>query len=70
MNSGAWMQIIWATGALILLLGAYRSHNVGAKKTLVLALAWAGIFLIVGLIASVIVAEEAPPSDISTSDLT
>lgn len=70
MNTGAWMQIIWATGALILLLGAYRSHNVGAKKTLVLALAWAGIFLMVGLIASVIVAEEAPSSNMSTSDLT
>lgn len=70
MNSGAWLQIIWATGALVLLLGAYRSHNVGAKKTLVLALAWAGIFLIVGLVASVMAAEEAPSSTISTSDLT
>ncbi|MFC3097772.1 hypothetical protein [Alteraurantiacibacter palmitatis] len=70
MNTGAWIQIIWASGALILLLGAYRSHNVGAKKTLVLALAWAGIFLIAGLIASVIVAEEAPPASYDTTDLT
>ncbi|MFC3099429.1 hypothetical protein [Altererythrobacter lauratis] len=70
MNTGAWLQIIWAAGALILLLGAYRSHNVGAKKTLVLALAWAGIFLLVALVASVIVAGDAPSTSYDTSALT
>jgi hypothetical protein len=55
MNDYGWMQLIWATGALVLILSAYRSHNVGAKKTLVFALAWAGIFLLAGLIASLFV---------------
>jgi len=55
MNGFGWMQLIWAAGALALILGAYRSHNVGARKTLIFALAWAGIFLLAGLIASEIV---------------
>lgn len=54
MNSFGWMQIVWAVGAMVLLVAAYRSHNIGAKKTLVLALVWAGIFLVAGLVASVI----------------
>lgn len=55
MSGFGWTQLIWATGALVLLVSAYRSHNVGGKKTLVFALAWAGIFLLAGLIASAIV---------------
>ena len=55
MSEFGWMQLIWATGALVLILSAYRSHNIGGKKTLVFALAWAGIFLLAGLIASAFV---------------
>lgn len=57
MNSFGWMQIIWAVGALSLLIAAYRSHNVGAKKTLAMALAWAGIFIFAGLVATAIMDE-------------
>lgn len=55
MSGMVWMQLIWATGALVLILSAYRSHNIGGRKTLVFALAWAGIFLLAGLIASLFV---------------
>ncbi|MCL6251085.1 hypothetical protein M3P36_08525 [Altererythrobacter sp. KTW20L] len=55
MSGYGWVQLIWAAGALVLILSAYRSHNIGGKKTLVFALAWAGIFLLAGLIASAFV---------------
>ena len=55
MNEYNWVSLISLSAFLILALSAYRAHNVGGKKTLVFALAWAGIFLLAGLIASAIV---------------
>jgi hypothetical protein len=69
MSSFGWMQIIWAAGALSLLIFALRSHNVGAKKTLVMALAWAGIFLIAGLVASALM-DEPTQTTLSNPTLT
>lgn len=69
MSSYAWLQIIWAVGALVLLLGAYRSHNIGAKRTLVMALVWAGLFLLVGLLASLIIGTETVDGGIPASSI-
>ena len=45
MNGGSWVSIVALLGWLILALGAYRSHRIGAKKTVVLALIWGSLFL-------------------------
>ncbi len=47
MSSLAWVSIISLLGWLVLATGSYRAHRVGAKRTLVMALAWAAIFLLV-----------------------
>ena len=41
-----WVSIVAMAGWLVLALSAYRAHRVGAKKTIVLALAWIAIFLL------------------------
>ena len=41
-----WVSIVAMAGWLALALSAYRAHRVGAKKTIVLALAWIAIFLL------------------------
>ena len=45
-----WVSIVAMAGWLALALSAYRAHRVGAKKTIVLALAWIAIFLLVAAV--------------------
>jgi hypothetical protein len=46
-NEYGWVSLIALTGWLVLALGSYRAHRVGARKSVVLGLAWLGIFLLV-----------------------
>ena len=45
-----WVSIVAMAGWLVLVLSAYRAHRVGAKKTIVLALAWIAIFLLIAAV--------------------
>jgi len=54
MNSVSWVSIIALVGWLVLALGAFRAHRVGAKQTIVMVLAWGAIFLLVAAIFSAI----------------
>ena len=47
MNEYGWVSLIAMSAWLILALGSFRAHRVGAGKTVVMALAWAAIFLLV-----------------------
>jgi hypothetical protein len=47
MNAAGWVSLIALTGWLVLALGSYRAHRVGGRKTLILATAWLGIFLLI-----------------------
>jgi len=54
MNEYGWVSFIALTGWLILVLGSYRAHRIGARKTLVMAMAWLAIFLLViGVFAAI-----------------
>jgi hypothetical protein len=46
-NAYAWVSLIALSGWLVLALGSYRAHRIGARKSVVHGLAWAGIFLLV-----------------------
>jgi len=46
-NAAGWVSMIAMTGWLILALSAYRSHRPGARKTLLWATAWLGLFWLV-----------------------
>lgn len=41
------VSVIALVGWLVLALSAYRAHQVGARKTIVMALAWCAIFALV-----------------------
>ena len=47
MTGYGWVSLIALTGWLILALGSYRAHRIGAGKTVVIAMAWLAIFLLV-----------------------
>ena len=47
MSGVGWVSLIALTGWLVLALGSYRSYRVGARKTLLWATAWLGLFLVV-----------------------
>jgi hypothetical protein len=47
MSATGWVSLIALTGWLVLALGSYRAHRVGASKTVVLVTAWVAIFLLV-----------------------
>jgi hypothetical protein len=42
-----WLSIVALLGWLVLALGAYRAHRIGARQAIVMALAWLGLFLLV-----------------------
>lgn len=44
MNDAALVSIVALVGWLILVIGAYRSHQVGMSQTIRMALIWASIF--------------------------
>ena len=47
MSEAGWVSLIALAGWLILMLGAFRAHRIGGRKTLVMALVWGAIFLLV-----------------------
>lgn len=47
MNAYTWVSLIALMGWLVLAAGSYRAHRIGAKKTVVMALAWGAIFLLI-----------------------
>ena len=47
MSGTSWVSLIALTGWLVLALGSYRAHRVGAGKTVETMLAWIAIFLLV-----------------------
>jgi len=49
-----WVSLVALAGWLVLALGSYRAHRIGAKKTVVLALAWISIFLLVAAVFSAV----------------
>lgn len=54
MNQVDLISITALTGWLILALGAFRAHRIGARKSIVMALAWIAIFLLLfGLFSAV-----------------
>ncbi|MBT2133758.1 hypothetical protein KK137_05370 [Croceibacterium sp. LX-88] len=54
MNAYAWVSMIALVGWLVLAAGSYRAHRIGAKKTIVMALAWGSIVLLVAAFFSAI----------------
>jgi hypothetical protein len=59
-NANAWVSIIALTGWLVLALGSFRAHRVGAGKTVVMALAWGAIFFLVAAVFAVVGPEPSP----------
>jgi hypothetical protein len=54
MNEYAWISLIALTGWLVLALGSYRAHRIGARKSIVMGLAWIAIFLLAtGIFAAI-----------------
>jgi hypothetical protein len=50
----SWISLIALSGWLILALGSYRAHRIGAGRTVVMGTAWLAIFLLVaGIFAAV-----------------
>jgi len=47
MNEAGWVSLVALSAWLILALSAFRAHRAGAKRTVVMALAWGAIFLLV-----------------------
>ena len=54
MNEYQIVSLISLTGFLILIASGFRSHNVGWKKGLYMAGAWAGIFAVVILFIDIV----------------
>lgn len=47
MTAMSWVSLIALIGWLVLAVGSFRAHQVSGKKTLLMATAWLGIFLLV-----------------------
>jgi len=47
MTAYAWVSVIALVGWLVLAAGSYRADRLGARKTLLMATAWLGLFLLV-----------------------
>ena len=58
--SEQWVSIVALTGWLVLALSAYRAHRVGARKTVVMGLAWIAIFFLLAALFSAVA--PGPPS--------
>jgi hypothetical protein len=46
-TGAGWVSLLALTGWLVLALGSYRAHRVGARKTVVVAMTWLAIFFLV-----------------------
>jgi len=55
-----WVSIVALTGWLVLALSAWRAQRVGASKTLVMALAWIAIFLLLAGAFALVAPEPRP----------
>lgn len=44
MNENGLISLVAMVGWLVLALGSYRAHRVGARKTIVMALGWGAVF--------------------------
>ena len=55
-----WVSIVALLAWLFLAVGALRAHRIGAKKTVVLVLAWVSIFFLVAAVFSAVSPEQAP----------
>jgi fucose permease len=53
-NQGNWVSIVALTGWLVLALSSYRARQIGARKTVVMALTWLAIFLFVAWVFATI----------------
>ena len=47
MTAYAWVSVIAMVAWLVLAAGSYRAYRLGARKTLLMATAWLGLFLLV-----------------------
>ncbi len=54
MSETALVAMVALLGWLILVIGAYRAHRIGARRTVRLALIWGSIFLAVTLVFSLL----------------
>ena len=54
MNQVPLVSIIAMAGWLVLMIGAYRGHRVGMRQTAVMAMIWAGLFLLAAAIFNAI----------------
>jgi hypothetical protein len=55
-----WVSIIALTGCLVLALSSFRAHQIGARKALVMVLAWISIFLLAAAVFSAVGPEQSP----------
>ena len=55
MNEYGWVQLIALVGWLILAAGAFASYRLNWSQAIRMALIWAGIFLAVGLLFSIVI---------------
>lgn len=54
MSEHGWVQIVALVGWLVLAASAYASYRMNWSQTIRLALIWAGIFVAVGLVFSIV----------------
>jgi hypothetical protein len=54
MNDANWVQLVALGGWLILAAGAYASYRKNWSETIRMALVWAGIFVAVALLFSIV----------------
>lgn len=47
MTPAAWVSLVAMLGWLALVVGAFRTHRIGGRRALAMALAWAAIFALV-----------------------
>lgn len=54
MNEYGWVSLIALVAWLFLALSAFRSHRIGARKAVTMALMWGSIFVLVALVFAAI----------------
>ncbi|MEO5706956.1 MAG: hypothetical protein ABIT10_10310 [Alteraurantiacibacter sp.] len=54
MTEWDWLRLVWLAMALSLVVATVRTHQIGGRKMLVMALAWACILMVAAGIASFI----------------
>ena len=60
MNGYAWVSVIALVGWLVLMLAAFGAQRVSASKTIVMALTWGAIFLLVAGVFTAVAPEPTP----------